>query len=68
VEALTKPRVYVETSVFGNFFDEKSIFHKETRQLFDAIAAGKFTSFTSDYVFLNLTKLLMKPKEIIRPT
>jgi hypothetical protein len=54
VEALIKPRIYLETSVFGNYYDVKSIFHQETIILFDAIVTGQFIAYTSRYTFFEL--------------
>jgi predicted nucleic acid-binding protein len=68
VETLTKPSVYLKTSVFGNYYDVNSVFHQETRQLFDAIANGQFIGYTSQYVIYELKKLQMKLKITILST
>lgn len=38
-------RLYADTSVFGGYFDEE--FAEDTRELFDAIEAGRFTLILS---------------------
>jgi hypothetical protein len=37
VEALTKPRVYLETTMFNYYFDHDRVGHEATIRLFEAI-------------------------------
>lgn len=48
------PRVYLDTSVIGGYFDPE--FEKPTRKLFDEIAAGRFIPVVSDIVAVELIK------------
>jgi predicted nucleic acid-binding protein len=63
VEALNKPTIYLETSVFGNYLDVDHKFHKQTDQFFAAIDNGLLHCFTSDYV---IDELANTPNQIIR--
>jgi rRNA-processing protein FCF1 len=51
------PKFYLETTMFNFYFEgkgkEKQLY---TRQLFDAIAAGKYEPFTSAYVIRELER------------
>ena len=50
-----KPRkIYLETTIFGYYFDKDLLAHPATVKLFDEIKAGKFEAYTSDYTFNEL--------------
>jgi predicted nucleic acid-binding protein len=42
--------------VFNYYFDTEREFHADTRQLFEAIAAGEFEAYTSEYATLELRR------------
>lgn len=50
-----KLRLYIETTVFNWYFDPRPE-HQEVVDLFEAIRAGKFKGYTSDYVTDELKK------------
>ena len=50
-----KLRLYLETTVFNWYFDERPE-HEEVVRLFEAIRAGKFAGYTSGYVTDELRK------------
>jgi predicted nucleic acid-binding protein len=54
VEALIKPRVYLETTIFNYYFDKDREGHVETVKMFEAIGQQKFQGFTSAYVVREL--------------
>jgi predicted nucleic acid-binding protein len=47
-------RLYLETTVFNYYFDENRDGHKYTVKLFEAIGAGKYEAYTSEYVMIEL--------------
>ena len=53
---MRKMKLYLETTVFNYYFDTEREFHADTRRLFDAIAAGEFEAYTSEYVTLELRR------------
>lgn len=42
-------RLYIETTVFNYYFDGDRDGHADTVRLFEAIGAGEFEAYTSDY-------------------
>lgn len=51
------PKIYLETTMFNFFFEEdRDIAHESTVALFQEIAVGKYTAFTSAYVLDELEK------------
>jgi predicted nucleic acid-binding protein len=63
VEALTKPSVYLETTLFNYYFDTDRKGHNDTVKLFEYIGNGKISGFTSGYVVDELTKTPDDKKE-----
>ncbi|MCL1865097.1 MAG: hypothetical protein FWF73_04725 [Spirochaetes bacterium] len=58
------PRVYLETTIFNFYVDEDRGFaHANTVKLFDEIAAGNFTAYTSAVVVEELAKAPTKKYE-----
>jgi hypothetical protein len=55
-------RVYIETTIFNRFFDEKRDYVAETRQFFDYIRDRKIDAYTSAYV-VNEIKRAPSPKK-----
>ena len=53
------PRFYLDTSVFGGYFDPE--FEKPTRQLFSDLAQNRFVGILSDTV---LRELVNAPPEV----
>ncbi|MCL2495293.1 MAG: hypothetical protein FWE98_06525 [Oscillospiraceae bacterium] len=53
---MKKLKIYLETTVFNWFFEPERDFYKDTHQLFDEIAAGKFEAYASDYVVEELAQ------------
>ena len=53
---MPKLRLYLETTVFNYYFDTEREFHSDTRRLFEAIAAGEFEAYTSEYTTLELRR------------
>ena len=43
-------KIYLETTMFNRYFEPERDNHRDTRVLFDEIAAGKFEAYTSAYV------------------
>jgi len=52
------PRIYIETTLFNFYFDEGREAHIDTVRLFEAVGAGKYDAFTSDYVINELNETL----------
>ena len=55
-DVVRKMKLYLETTVFNYYFDENREFHPDTCRLFDAIAAGEFEAYTSEYATLELQR------------
>ena len=53
---MKKQKIYLETSVFGRYFEADRIDHADTTALFEACAAGRFEPYTSYYVIRELKK------------
>jgi len=53
---IKKLRLYLETTVFNYYFDENRDGHEDTVRLFEAIGAGEYEVFTSEYVMIELRK------------
>ena len=53
---IEKWRLYLETTVFNYYFDVDRDGHKDTIRLFEAIGAGKYEGYTSEYVTGELEK------------
>jgi len=53
---MRKLKLYLETTVFNYYFDTEREFHADTRRLFEAIAAGEFEAYTSEYVAYELRR------------
>ena len=53
---MRKLKLYLETSVFNWYFEPERDFYKDTHQLFDEIAAGKFEAYASEYVVEELLR------------
>jgi predicted nucleic acid-binding protein len=49
-----KLRVYLETTVFNYYFDAERDGHADTVRLFEAIGAGKYEAYTSEYAVSEL--------------
>lgn len=54
VSKIIKLSLYLETTVFNYYFDEDREGHEDVIKLFDAIRAGEFETYTSDYVIREL--------------
>ena len=46
--------LYLETTVFNYYFDSDRDGHEDTIRLFEAIKAGKYESYTSEYTVFEL--------------
>jgi predicted nucleic acid-binding protein len=53
---IKKLRLYLETTIFNYYFDEDRDGHKDTVRLFEAIGAGEYEAYTSEYVVFELKK------------
>ncbi|MBQ6775051.1 MAG: PIN domain-containing protein [Synergistaceae bacterium] len=53
---IRKIRLYLETTVFNYYFDDDRDGHEDVLKLFEAIKAGEFEAYTSDYVLDELKK------------
>ena len=53
---ISKLRLYFETTTFNYFFDENREGHEDVVKLFEAVKAGEFEGYTSDYVTDELKK------------
>ena len=52
-----KPKIYLETSLFGFYIDEhEGIKHKDTVRVFEMIAEGNVEAYTSTHVISELRK------------
>ncbi|GHT02265.1 hypothetical protein AGMMS50276_32080 [Synergistales bacterium] len=51
---IKKLRLYLETTVFNYYFDTDRDGHADTVRLFEAIGAGEYEGYTSEYVMLEL--------------
>ena len=49
-------KIYLETTVFNRFFEEKRDYCMETRKLFDKILQNEIEAFSSTYVLEELNK------------
>jgi PIN domain len=58
---MRKPRLYIDTSVFGGVFDKE--FLNETRLLFEMVKNGEITCVYSDLCELELENAPLKVKE-----
>jgi predicted nucleic acid-binding protein len=47
-------KLYLETTIFNYYFEEERDGHDATMRLFEAIGAGQFEGYTSDYATLEL--------------
>ena len=54
MRVINKLRLYLETTVFNYYFDEDRPGHEDVLRLFEAIEAGKFEAYTSNYVVQEL--------------
>lgn len=54
-----RPRIYIDTSVIGGYFDEE--FEEYTRQLFERIKNKDFSIFYSE---VNETELILAPEKV----
>jgi predicted nucleic acid-binding protein len=52
--SIKKLRLYLETTVFNYYFDTDRDGHEDTVRLFEAIGAGEFEGYTSEYVMAEL--------------
>ena len=59
--ARAEVKIYLETTVFNYYFDERREGHADVVRLFDAINAGAHEAYTSEYVEIEL-KLAPEPK------
>ena len=55
-------KLYLETTMFNYYFDINRDGHKATVQLFEAIGAGKYEGYTSEYTIIELMDAL-EPKQ-----
>ena len=53
---IEKLRLYLETTVFNYYFDEDRPGHEDVLRLFEAIKAGKYKAYTSEFVAKELEK------------
>ena len=60
---MKKPRIYVDTSVFGGCFDDE--FQKESKKLFDEIRGGRFILIASSAILQELSKAPDNIKNLI---
>ena len=51
---MRKLRLYIETTVFNYFFDPGRDGHSATVKIFEAIGAGEYEGYTSEYVAFEL--------------
>jgi predicted nucleic acid-binding protein len=51
---IKKLRLYLETTIFNYYFDAERDGHGDTIKLFDAISAGEYEAYTSEYVMIEL--------------
>jgi hypothetical protein len=51
---IRKLRLYLETTLFNYYFDVERDGHSDTVKLFEAIGAGKYEGYTSEYVNVEL--------------
>lgn len=58
-----KPKIYIDTSVVGDFFDEE--FKEPTRRLFDRLANDEVRFVTSDILELELVQAPQQVKELL---
>jgi predicted nucleic acid-binding protein len=49
-----KLKLYLETTVFNYYFDTDREYHSDTVRLFEAIDAGEYEAYTSEYVAVEL--------------
>ena len=56
MEGKIRLRIYLETTVFNYYFDTERKRHEDVVKLFEAIKAGKFEVYTSQYVTEELRK------------
>ncbi|MCL2494255.1 MAG: PIN domain-containing protein [Oscillospiraceae bacterium] len=59
---MKKVNVYLETTMFNYYFDTERDGHEATVRFFEAIGAGEYAGYTSDYVLLEL-KNAPEPKQ-----
>jgi predicted nucleic acid-binding protein len=57
------PKIYLETSIFNHYFDQKSFAQDATKILFKNISAGEFEAYTSFYVVQELERA-KEPKRL----
>jgi predicted nucleic acid-binding protein len=60
--AIRKQRLYLETTIFNYYFDTDRDGHEDTVKLFEAIGAGEYEGYTSEYAMIELRKAL-NPKQ-----
>jgi predicted nucleic acid-binding protein len=51
---IKKLRLYLETTLFNYYFDAVRDGHKDTVRLFEAIGAGEYEGYTSEYAMVEL--------------
>ena len=51
---IKKLRLYLETTVFNYYFDADRDGHEDTVRLFEAIGAGEYEGYTSEYAMIEL--------------
>ena len=51
---IKKIRLYLETTVFNYYFDADRDGHYDTVRMFEAIGAGEYEAYTSEYVMIEL--------------
>ena len=51
---MKKLRLYFETTMFNYYFDTERDGHVDTVKMFEAVSAGKYEGYTSEYVALEL--------------
>lgn len=59
---MKKLRIYLETTVFNYYFDTERDGHADTVRMFEAIGAGKYEGYTSEYVTAELLRAT-EPKQ-----
>jgi predicted nucleic acid-binding protein len=53
---IEKLRLYLESTMFNYYFDENRDGHGDTVKLFEAIGAGKYEGYTSEYAEIELRR------------
>jgi len=63
-EHVKKLKIYLETSIFGRYFEKEEKEHKATFRLFEEIKQDKYEAYASVYVLTELKKTKEKPRRL----